>query len=412
MSTALRASQDSEADWPAQLRTAYTRSEQLVAAGLMDPAEALALAARFKDYRFAIPQNYAALMDRTDLSRCPIYRQAVPAPGEQDAPLPAWAQALSERVYGVPAPWLGDPIGDLKYLAAPRITHRYQHRALLHVSMACAMYCRFCFRKSHLGSRERSLYGGPLHAAMAYLSDHPEIHEVILTGGDPLSLTDVALQRVLEQLSTLPHVATVRLHSRMAATLPARLSAGLWRALAAVGDHQRVVLVSHFNHPRELTDQSVAGLRAGARHGVVMLNQSTLLARVNDDVEVLYALCARLWRAGIVPYYLHHPDWVVGTLPFRVAIARGRQLMGALAGRLSGPALPNYVLDVPVGRGKVRLMESTVRPLSDPSAHHDDGTFQGGLWELTLPHTREGQGETALYFDFAASRVDDRPIPL
>jgi lysine 2,3-aminomutase len=395
--------------WRQELRQSLTTVEHLVAAGLVSGPHAQALAQTMGAYRFALPRPYAELIDRQDLGRCPIFRQAVPASQEADKALPEWAQALSQRAYGRPTPWQADAIGDLAHLAAPRLTHRYGNRALLHVSMACALYCRFCFRKAHLKAGEQDLYGGSLEPALAYLGAHPEIDEIILTGGDPLSMVDGWLERLMAQLALLPNIRMVRLHSRMATTLPSRLTEGLWQALAKVGSHQQVALVSHFNHPRELTRAALAHLAAGRRHGVVLLNQATLLHGVNDDVEVLYALCQKLWHGGIVPYYLHHPDWVPATFHFRVAIDRGRALVGQLAGRVSGPALPAYVLDVPFGRGKVRLMETTVRKV--PNTFGQDADMEGGLWQIDLPHTRTEQGGSALYLDLAAPRVDGRTIP-
>lgn len=406
--------------WQQHLRDSITSAAQLVAAGIVSEAAARALGPAFAAYRFALPRPYAALIDGADPKRCPIYRQAVPCASEEDAALPPWAQALSQQAYGRDAPWQDDAIGDVAHLGAPRLTHRYGSRALLHVTSACALYCRFCFRKGHLQAKEAQLYGGSLAPALAYLAAHPEIDELILTGGDPLSMADSWLARLLTELATLPQLRTIRLHSRMATTLPSRLDAGLWRALAAVGPHQQVALVSHFNHPRELTPAALTALREGRRKGVVLLNQSTLLWGVNAQVDVLQALCQKLWHAGVVPYYLHHPDWTPGTFAFRVTIDEGRALMRALAGRVSGPALPSYVLDVSFGRGKVRLMDEGLRKVAEDHARRDDGTLQGGLWRIPLPHTRSTasaraephERPSALYLDLAAVRVDPHPIPL
>ncbi len=398
--------------WQHHLRESITTLEGLEEAGLVSPARGAQMAASLGAYRFALPRPYAALIDRDAGEACPIFRQAVPWVSEADRALPPWAQALSLRAYGKAVPWQADAIGDVAHLAAPRITHRYGHRALLHVSSACALYCRFCFRKGHLQSNEEALYAGSLAPALAYLAEHTEIDEVILTGGDPLSMVDGWLARLMGQLATLPHVRTVRLHSRMATTLPSRLTPDLWQALAAHGGHQQVALVSHFNHPRELTDEATARLATGRREGVVMLNQSTLLRGVNSDVNILYALCQKLWHGGIMPYYLHHPDWTPGTFAFRVTIDEGRALMAALAGRVSGPALPSYVLDVPFGRGKVRVTDANVVKVPEPEAWGNDSTLTGGLWQVQLPHIRTMQPSTALYLDLAAARVDPQPIPL
>lgn len=398
--------------WRTQLRDSITTVQQLAEAGIIGAHDAESLRGPAAAYRFALPRPYAELIDRSAGRSCPIYRQAVPALSEADPHLPPWARALSQEAYGRPLPWRADAIGDVAHLGAPRLTHRYGNRALLHVSMACALYCRFCFRKGHLKAQEHELYGGPLQPAIAYLHAHPEIDEVILTGGDPLSMVDAWLERLLTQLAGVPHLRVVRLHSRMATTLPSRLTPELFESLQAAGAHQQVTLVCHFNHPRELTTAACEALQLARHHGVVLLNQSTLLRGVNSDVEVLHALCQRLWHAGVTPYYLHHADWTPGTFAFRTTIGEGRALMAALAGRLSGPALPSYVVDVPFGRGKVRLMEASVRQLDGARGYTDDGEVQGGLWEVTLPHTRSGQGARAQVLDLAASRVDPKPIPL
>lgn len=408
--------------WQQHLRESITTPAQLLEAQLISPADAANLSQAFAAYRFALPRPYAALIDKNQLDLCPIHRQAVPRPSEADPTLPAWACALSEQAYGRAAPWQDDAIGDVDHLGAPRLTHRYGSRALLHVTSACAMYCRFCFRKSHLKAKEAQLYGGPLQPALGYLSAHPEIDELILTGGDPLSMSDAWLTRLLATLADLPQLRTIRLHSRMATTLPSRLDAGLWQALKAVGTHQQVALVSHFNHPRELTSEALEALGQGRRQGVLLLNQATLLWGVNSSVEVLQALCQKLWHGGVVPYYLHHPDWTPGTFAFRVTIDEGRALMRALAGRVSGPALPSYVLDVSFGRGKVRLMETQLQKVEGVGVWDvaGNGGMVGGLWHIKLPHTRNTpfgpdsnlEQQSALYLDLAAARVDHRPIPL
>ena len=282
--------------WQVELAQAYTSTADLQAAGLLTAAEA----ERWSQLPFQIrlPRYYASLIDRSNLSRCPIALQALPHAGELDPVLPAWAEALSQRAWGLPAPWRTDPTGDTARLGAPRLTHRYRDRAILHLSPACAMYCRFCFRKQHLSQHERSLYGGSLAPALAYLAAHPEIHEVILTGGDPLALSDALLSRVLDQLDALPHLRRVRLHSRMPVTLPHRLTPAL---LALLGAKRRlhISLMAHFNHPRELTERARQALDACRRAGLTLLNQSVLLRGVHDALETLVDLPGGLGKTSL-----------------------------------------------------------------------------------------------------------------
>jgi lysine 2,3-aminomutase len=352
-------------------------------------------------FRVRVPRYYAALINSAEGERCPIRLQAIPALGEEDPALPEWAREWSSRAYGRPTPWHADPIGDLERLEAPRLTHRYENRAILHLSSACALYCRFCFRKSHLNDSERALYAGSLEPALEYLAAHPGIRELILTGGDPLSVPDAWLGRLLDRLEGLSSLTHVRIHSRMPVTLPSRLTAGLAAILS--GRRFVVSLVAHFNHPRELTreaSRAAARLRAA---GVPLYNQSVLLSGVNDDAATLAELFQGLYERGVAPFYLHHPDWTPGTFQFRVSIERGRALMRALSGRVSGPALPRYVLDIPGGFGKTELIGDAARLLETKS----DGNLAGALYEVTPPNTRSAK-DRRLYLELWKDRGEDR----
>ena len=386
-------------DWQAMMRQAYTSPAALVAAGHLEPASLPEVSAAAGHFRVRVPRYYAALIDPRLGERCPIRRQALPATAEGDPALPAWARALVQRAWQRDVPWAADAIGDLARQPVPRLTHRYGNRAILHASGACALTCRYCFRKSHLAAGEGRLYRGPFAPAIAYLMAHPEIREVILTGGDPLSLPDAALEALLADLGAVPHLRHLRIHSRMPVTLPARIGKGLTRVLG--GAHRRLSLVTHFNHPREWTPSARAGMRRLQRAGVATYNQAVLLRGVNDRAQVLECLCQRLYESGVMPIYLHHPDLTPGTFHFRVSIARGRRLMRALQGRLSGPAVPHYVLDLPGGLGKQPLLHAGVRCLG----HSQGDGLRGALWRLPVPDTRAGGDGTrprhVLYADLS-----------
>ena len=370
---------------------AYMSLAQLSAAGIVSAAEALALQNVAAQYRLRIPAYYARLIDRRAGDLCPIRLQALPNLAERDPILPAWAQALSQRAWGRPVPWLADAIGDVARLVAPRLTHRYKNRAILHCTSACALYCRFCFRKTHLAGMTDAMYSGPLAPALAYLQSHPQIHEVILTGGDPLSLSDTKLAALLHSLAQVRHLRIVRLHTRMLVTQPTRLTP---KTVALLRQQPlQVVVVSHFNHPRECTALALRRLRALRRAGVMLYNQSVLLRRVNDHPTTLRRLFETLYAAGVAPYYLHHPDWTPGTFHFRPSIRRGRALMRVLRGRVSGPALPSYMLDLPGGLGKIDLEQQAA-----PSEKHADAALGGALYQFLAPSTRAGPAGAKVWY--------------
>jgi lysine 2,3-aminomutase len=380
-------------EYAQQLAHSLRTPTQLVEAGVLlaDQADGARQAAQ--RYRLQIPAYYLGLIDQQAPQNCPIALQALPQADEADPCLPAWATALSKRAFGTPVPWRADAIGDQAHLVVPRLSHRYTHRAILHLTSVCAMYCRFCFRKAHLNDAERPLYRGTFDAAFDYLQAHTEVRELILTGGDPLSVADARLQEIFAAAAAVSHLKVVRLHSRMPVTLPARISPELCALLA--DQPFRVVLVAHFNHPRELTPQADAALRRLQGAGVCVLNQSVLLRRVNDRANTLFDLFSGLYERGVLPYYLHHPDWTPGTFAFRVNVAAGQALMQQLAGQLSGPAMPRYMLDVPGGLGKVQLTDAV-----EQVEAAEDARFVGALYTLRLAHTRNGSGQ-GLYFDLA-----------
>jgi lysine 2,3-aminomutase len=347
-------------DWREELRNSLETIESLVERGILRADVAAGLDPEIRRSVLRIPPYYLNLIGPE--ANDPIRAQAVPDPSESDPELPYWAQELSHKIYGKPVPWTADAIGDQARLAAPRLTHRYGNRALLHVSSSCSMYCRFCFRKSHLTEHEEDLYGGSFTPALDYLREHAEIQELVLSGGDPLALNDAMLERLLGELEKVESLKVVRIHTRMPATLPYRLNLSLMNLLARTRAY-RVQVVTHFNHPRELTRESLSVLERLGRMGVSLLNQSVLLHGVNDSSDNLAALFQRLYLAGVIPYYLHHPDLTPNTFRFRVSVGRGREIIDELRGKLSGPALPDYILDGPRGEGKISLLDRRVKLL-------------------------------------------------
>ena len=304
----------------------------LVAAGFVPEADAPGLDQVAERYAVAIPSALAGLVTHPD---DPIGRQFIPHPDELHT-------APHERA---------DPIGDDALSPVPGIVHRYADRALLKPLLVCPVYCRFCFRREHVGPDGGLLTEAQLATALQWLHDHPAITEVILTGGDPLLLSPRRLRHILDALQQIPHVQTLRIHTRVPVADPARLA-----SLAPVLETDKPLwLVVHANHASELTAAAVAALRDVSRRGVPLLGQSVLLRGVNDTEVALEALFRAMLAARIKPYYLHQLDPAPGTARFHVPIAEGRALLAGLRGRVTGLAWPTYVLDIPGGHGKVPI---------------------------------------------------------
>jgi lysine 2,3-aminomutase len=286
-------------------------------------------------YAVALTPALAALIDPDDPDD-PIARQFIPdvreltaSPGES-----------------------GDPIGDNAHSPVEGIVHRYPDRVLLKAVHACAVYCRFCFRREMVGPKGLgALSPQALDGAIAYIAARPAIWEVILTGGDPLILSPRRLRAVMRALEAIDHVKVVRIHTRVPVVDPAAITAELADALRCGG--KAVYVALHANHPRELTPAARQACARLVDAGLPMLGQTVLLAGVNDDPTTLGDLLRAMVETRIKPYYLHHADLAPGTGHLRTSLETGQALMRALRGDLSGLCQPTYVLDIPGGHGKV-----------------------------------------------------------
>ena len=305
----------------------------LAEAGLIASAAQPAIEAVGARYAVAITPAMQALIETPD---DPISRQFVPDAAEL-------LTAPHERI---------DPIGDDALSPLPGIVHRYPDRVLLKPLLICPVYCRFCFRREHVGPGGGVLTEAETAAALDYIRARPAVREVILTGGDPLMLSPRRLGALLQALSAIPHVELLRIHSRVPVAEPSRVTPALAAALAV---EKPVWLAVHANHAREFTPDARVALRRIGAEGVPLLGQSVLLRGVNDSAEALEDLFRAMLRARIKPYYLHQLDPAPGTARFHVPIAEGRRLMAALRGRVTGLAWPTYVLDIPGGHGKVPI---------------------------------------------------------
>jgi len=311
------------------------RPEELTDFGFIPPDRLAGVERVAAQYAVAITPAMAELIDPDDPAD-PIARQFVPAEAELD-------RQPEESV---------DPIGDAAHSPLEGIVHRYPDRVLLMATHACAVYCRFCFRRETVGpTAAKALSPKALDAAIAYIASHPQVWEVILTGGDPLILSPRRLGALMRLLGAIDHVKVIRLHTRVPAADPDRVTQALVKALRSSG--KAVYVALHADHPRELAPAARAACARLVDAGVPMLGQTVLLAGVNDDPETLGALMRAMVESRIKPYYLHHPDHAPGTSHFRTPIAEGQQVMRAIRGRLSGLCQPTYVLDIPGGHGKV-----------------------------------------------------------
>lgn len=321
-------------DWSWQIRNAVTTLPALEAAlHLTEDERAGARAAIERGLPVSITPYYLSLCDPHDPA-CPIRRQCVPRIDE-DARVPGD---------------LDDPLGEVAHEVAPELVQRYPDRALLLVTDRCAVYCRFCTRSRMVGDGGGARSDERLEPAFAYLAAHPEVSDVIVSGGDPLAMATARLARILARLRAIPHVSTIRLATRVPVTLPQRVTPELVRALRAF---HPVWVMTHFNHPKELSKEAIRACTRLADAGFPVMNQTVLLRGVNDDAATLEALFRGLVRARVRPYYLLQADPVKGTGHLRTPIATGIAIMERLQGRLSGIALPKLIVDTPGGMGKV-----------------------------------------------------------
>jgi lysine 2,3-aminomutase len=318
-----------------------TTPAQLVEAGLAPPERLGELESVAELYAIGLTPALAALIAGGPAD--PIARQFVPDGRELD-------RDPAER---------DDPIGDDANSPLEGLVHRYPDRVLIKLVSVCAVYCRFCFRRERIGPGSPALSEADLLAALDYVRQRPAIWEVILTGGDPLTLSPRRILQTTGAIAEIDHVKTLRWHTRVPVAAPELVTAELARALRAGG--KTAVVAVHANHPRELTAAARAACRRLAGQGIMLVSQSVLLKGVNDDAGTLEALMRAFVEAGVKPYYLHHPDLAPGTGHWRIPIRQGQQLMRLLRGRLSGLATPLYVLDIPGGAGKVPIGPESIR---------------------------------------------------
>jgi lysine 2,3-aminomutase len=330
-------------DWRWQMSNRIRTIEQLVGQ-FPNLANQNEIAAVAKRYPMAITPYYASLIRRLDFSD-PIFTMSIPQISE-----------LSD-----PAFLSADPLEETKDMPVPGLVHRYPDRALIIATTACASYCRHCTRKRIAGTREVGISQARLRQIIAYLGVHPEISDVIVSGGDPFTLTTQAIEQILIALRSVPSVDIIRLGTRTPVVLPMRITNEL---VTMLRKYHPIWINTHFNHPDEITEQSRQACAKLVDAGFPLGNQSVLLRGVNDDPKVFEKLCKNLIKNRVRPYYLFQCDIVKGVEHFRTPISSGIQIMEYLRGRVSGLAIPLYIVDAPHGGGKIPILPNYVVSVS------------------------------------------------
>jgi EF-P beta-lysylation protein EpmB len=320
--------------WQLELSRAVRSADELLRLLDIDPA-ACRIRPLVGDFPLRVPRGFIARMARGDIND-PLLRQVLPVDDE------------TRQVAG----FATDPLQEHAAMPVPGLLHKYRGRALLTVTGACAVHCRYCFRR-HFPYADTSLSDARLMQAIDYLAQRPDLHELILSGGDPLSLTDRRLAILTDRLSALPQLRILRLHTRAPVVLPERIDDGLLAWIE--GLRVRVVVVVHCNHPNEIDDSVAAAMQRLAQAGVTLLNQSVLLRGINDDAATLVRLSETLFAAGILPYYLHRLDRVQGAAHFEVDAMRACALHREVHAALPGYLVPRLVAEIPGAAGKTAL---------------------------------------------------------
>jgi len=365
-------------DWRWQMRNRLRTVAQLrqrfpsldVSSGLIQAAQKFPL---------AITPYYASLIERLDASD-PIFRMCVPQIDELHDP----------------AFLKDDPLEEDEDMPVPGLVHRYLDRALLLVTTTCSTYCRHCTRKRMAGMHESTITPVRLQQAVAYLAAHPEITDVILSGGDPLTMATEMLERVLAAVRAVPSIEVIRIGTRTPVVLPQRITAEL---AAMLKKYHPIWINTHFNHPKELTPEAATACQRLVDAGIPLGNQTVLLRGVNDRPEIMEQLCRGLVRHRVRPYYLFQCDLVRGVEHFRTPLSRGIEIMEYMRGRVSGLAVPTFVVDAPHGGGKIPILPNYVVSMSP--THTVLRNFEGMLVAYPEPGAESAASAPAMNGDAA-----------
>lgn len=295
------------------------------------------LSETIKKFPISITPYYLSLIDADDYINDPIFKQSVPSPCE-----------LNIDKYD-----MADPLHEDEDSPAPNITHRYPDRVLFHISNLCSMYCRHCTRKRKVGDPDSIPGRDEIKQGIAYIKNNEGVRDVLLSGGDPLMLSDEYLEWILKELTSIEHVEIIRIGTRMPVVLPCRITDSL---VNMIKKYHPVWINTHFNHPREITQTSKQALKKMADAGIPLGNQTVLLAGVNDCPRIMRKLVHKMVQNRVRPYYLYQCDLSEGLTHFRTPVGKGIEIIESLIGHTTGFAVPTYVIDAPGGGGKIPIM--------------------------------------------------------
>ncbi len=329
------ATEDDWNDWHWQIRNRICDVETLGKIVNLKEEDKEVITKIQKDYRWAISPYYLSIMDLESTS-CPVWLQAIPSVYELDDP------------YGKE-----DPMAEEYTSPAPRITRRYPDRLILIVTNQCAMFCRHCQRRRNIDEIDKPAAKDDIKEAIQYIRDNPEIRDVLITGGDPFTLSDEKLEWIISEIRAIPTVEIIRLGSRTIVTMPQRITQKLCDMLEK---YHPLYVNTHFNHPREITPEALEATRKLAKAGIPLGNQAVLLKGINNDPHVMKKLNQTLLRIHVKPYYIFHAKSVKGTSHFVTRIEDGLEIMEHLRGHTSGMAIPTYIINAPDGNGKTPIL--------------------------------------------------------
>lgn len=322
-------------DWKWQFAHRITTAEQLNEILPLSPQEQAEINTCLGAFRMAITPYYASLIDPAN-PKDPIRMQAVPSILETRA---------DEND-------MADPLGEMADSPVPHVVHRYPDRVLLLVTLQCAMYCRHCTRRRAVGEEDRPISESQLQKAIAYIREHAEIRDVLISGGDPLTMSTAKLEHIISSIRAIDHVEIIRIGTRVPVVLPMRITKELTDMLRR---YHPIWINTHFNHPNELTPEAARACAALVDAGIPLGNQTVLLRGINDDADTMRRLLLGLVKLRVRPYYLYQCDLSCGIGHFRTKVDVGIEIMHQLTGNISGYALPKYVIDAPGGGGKIPL---------------------------------------------------------
>ena len=356
-----------------QMKNAVTDADGLSKVIRLTPQEKADVAEAVKHSKFQAPPYYLSLIDE-DNPECPIRMQIVPTlaelrPGAMD---------------------LTDPLAEDADSPVPCLVHRYPDRTLFLVAESCSMYCRFCTRRRHVLDHASTHLRAEHDKALAYIAEHEEVRDVIVSGGDALMIPVETLEGIIKRLRAIPHVEIIRVASRTPCVMPMKVTDEVVNMLRK---YQPIYFMTHFNHPYEVTPAAAAACARIADAGLPIQNQAVLLRKINSDPRIIKKLMHELLKIRVKPYYLYQCDLAEGIEHFRTSVSKGIEIMEHLRGHTSGLALPTFVIDAPGGGGKIPVMPNYLLTLGDDSAVVRN--YRGMMSSYANPGERDATCSTA-----------------